>query len=74
MHTITAICSCCGKAGSYEMTDKEYDTLLLYQWYGRQMGFLQDLFPDVPAWIRSGAIHQYRDGFCPDRVLQIKYT
>ena len=64
MHKITAICSCCGKAGSYQMTDSEYNTLLLYQCYGRQMGFIQDLFPDVPVWIRSGAIDQYSGGFC----------
>jgi len=64
MHTITAPCSCCGKAGNYQMTDREYDTLLLYQHYGRQMGYLQDLFPDVPAWIRSGAIDQACGGFC----------
>ena len=37
---------------------------LNYQMNGRQLGFIQDLFPRVPVWIRSGAIDKYSDGFC----------
>lgn len=64
MHNIIAKCSCCGREVVYEMNEEESDTLQKYQVYGRQMGYIQDLFPDIPAWIRSGAIDQYSDGFC----------
>lgn len=46
------------------MDDEEYVTFQRYKVYGRQLGYIQDLFPKVPAWIRSGAIDQYSDGFC----------
>lgn len=61
---IYATCSCCGTTESYEMNEKETEMLGRYQVYGRQMGMLQDLFPNVPAWIRSGAIDQFSGGFC----------
>lgn len=61
---IRAVCSVCGNVGEYQLSEKEADTYEQYQYYGRQMGYLQDLFPDVPAWIRSGAIDQYSGGFC----------
>ena len=61
---ITATCSVCGYKESYSLNKNEAETLKKYRIYGRQMGFIQDLFPDVPPWIRSGAIDQYSDGFC----------
>lgn len=61
---IEATCSVCGKVGVYKLNKKEKDTLMSYQILGRDMGFIQDLFPKVPAWIRSGAIDQYSGGFC----------
>ena len=64
MHILVAKCSCCGNEGIYEMNEEEYKTFQRYKVYGRQMGYIQDLFPNVPAWIRSGAIDQYSDGFC----------
>lgn len=62
--TISATCSCCGKTKEYEMNEIETQTYLDYLTHGRTMGYLQDLFPDVPTWIRSGAIDQYSGGFC----------
>ena len=64
MYKLIAKCSICGKEGIYEMNEEEYSTLQRYQVYGRQMGYIQELFPNVPAWIRSGAINQFSDGFC----------
>ncbi len=61
---ITATCSVCGYKETYSMSKTESKTIKKYRIYGRQMGFIQDLFPDVPPWIRSGAIDQYSDGFC----------
>ena len=63
-YTITATCSCCGKETNFELNDQEFKTLQRYWCYGRQIGTLQDLFPRVPNWIRSGAIDQRSDGFC----------
>lgn len=57
-------CSCCGAEGIYLMDKLESKTLERYWCYGRQLGYIQDLFPNVPAWIRSGAIDKYSDGFC----------
>ena len=62
--TILAKCSCCGREEEYYMDEEEYSLLLQYQIYGRQLGFLQDLFPRIPAWIRSGVIDQFSGGFC----------
>ena len=64
MNTIIAKCSCCGREETYYLDEKEYRTLLDYKVYGRQMGLIQDLFPNVPSWIRSGAIDQFSGGFC----------
>ena len=64
MYKLITKCSCCGRKGIYEMNEEEYKTLQQYQIYGRQMGYIQELFPNVPAWIRSGAIDQYSGGFC----------
>ncbi len=62
--TLTAECSYCGSEQEYEMDAEETETYFKYAVYGRQMGYLQDLFPKVPAWIRSGCIDQYSGGFC----------
>ena len=64
MCTLNAKCSICGGEGNYELSEEEYSTLQLYQVYGRNLGKLQDLFPNIPAWIRSGAIDQFSGGFC----------
>ena len=62
--TLVATCACCGQAGVYEMNKEEAELLTRYWEKGRSLGFIQDLFPNVPAWIRSGAIDMYSDGFC----------
>lgn len=49
MHAITAKCSCCGREETYLMNEEEYQTLLKYQCYRKQLGLIQDLFPEVPA-------------------------
>ena len=64
MIKITATCSLCGYEEEYALDQKESQTLLEYERLGRRMGYIQDLFPKVPAWIRSGAIDQYSNGFC----------
>ena len=64
METITAKCSCCGYEEEYELSPEESYSLRGYERYGRQLGKIQDLFPKVPAWIRSGAIDKYSNGFC----------
>ena len=64
MYKLIARCSCCGREEKYEMNAKEYIMFRRYQVYGRQLGHIQNLFPNVPAWIRSGAIDLYSDGFC----------
>ena len=61
---LSATCGCCGETTEYPLSDEEYKTYMLYQVYGRQMGMLQDLFPNIPNWIRSGAIDQFSGGFC----------
>lgn len=63
-HTIYAQCSICGYGEQYKLDDEEMDNLVMYYTKGRQAGYLQDLFPKVPAWIRAGAIDQYSNGFC----------
>ena len=62
--SISAKCSICGNEKEYILNEEESQTLIGYWIFGREMGSLQDLFPDIPAWIRSGAIDQYSDGFC----------
>lgn len=62
--TITATCSCCGRTATHELTDLEEFKFDGYMLFGREFGKLQDLFPNVPAWIRSGAIDKYNGGFC----------
>ncbi len=64
MFKITAKCSCCGREENYFLNEEEFETFLDYQAYGRELGFIQDLFPNVPSWIRSGAIDQFSGGFC----------
>lgn len=58
-------CSLCGAEGIYECNEEESKNLRDYWTYGpRQVGFMQDLFPNIPAWIRSGAIDTRANGFC----------
>ena len=64
MNTIAAKCSFCGYEEEYQLSKEEYCTLKRYQKYGRQLGLIQDLFPEIPPWIRSGAIDKYSKGFC----------
>jgi len=61
---LLAECSCCGKEEEFELTKEETKLLDKYICYGRQMGMIQDLFPRVPAWIRSGCIDKGSNGFC----------
>lgn len=62
--TISATCACCGKTEEYRMDERETAVLILYHVLGREMGRLQELFPNIPSWIRSGALDRCADGFC----------
>ena len=64
MCQLFAKCACCGKEGTYEMNENENSMFIRYQVFGRQLGYIQDLFPDVPAWIRSVGIDLYSGGLC----------
>ena len=64
MNILTAKCAYCGYEEEYILTEEEDETLLMYEIFGRQLGKLQELFPNIPAWIRSGAIDKYSNGFC----------
>lgn len=64
MKSIKATCSCCGKSETYVFSELEEYNLIGYQMFGRSFGLLQNLFPDVPAWIRAGAIDKTSGGFC----------
>lgn len=57
-------CSICGHVGYYLMDTTEKETYDQYAIRGREMGLLQNVFPKIPAWIRSGCIDQYSGGFC----------
>lgn len=59
-----ANCSYCGDTHSYLMSPSERKLVGEYYWKGREMGMLQDLFPKIPDWIRSGVIDKYSNGFC----------
>lgn len=61
---ITARCACCGHEENYTLSDTEAKTLERYRTEGRSMGMIQNLFPNVPPWIRSGAIDKTTGGFC----------
>lgn len=61
---IKAKCALCGHEETFTLTKEEEKTYLLYEEYGRELGKIQDLFPRVPAWIRSGAIDKSVNGFC----------
>lgn len=63
-NTLYATCSVCGYEEEYKMDEQEVATLMEYQTKGREMGYIQNLFPKVPAWIRSCCIDQYSGGFC----------
>ena len=62
--TLTCTCSCCGHQETFELTEQESKDYIEYQEKGRSMGMIQNIFPRVPAWIRSGAIDLYSNGFC----------
>ena len=64
MKAIIARCSYCGYEEVYRLSKEERSVLQNYLLYGRALGKLQDLFPNIPAWIRSGAIDKYSNGFC----------
>lgn len=59
-----AECSGCGKEEDYTLNEKEADTLAEYEIRGREMGYIQELFPKIPAWIRSACIDIGSNGFC----------
>lgn len=61
---LEAECSICGNVGFYLMDESEKKTYDNYQIRGREMGLLQNVFPKIPAWIRSGCIDKYSGGFC----------
>lgn len=61
---LTATCSICKKVGTYETSKEENVNLKNYWSYGNKAGYLHELFPNIPAWIRSGAIDTRSNGFC----------
>lgn len=65
MNTVLiAKCSLCGTKAEYELNNEEQATYEEYLFKGREMGLLQNLFPNVPAWIRSSCIDKGSGGFC----------
>lgn len=46
---IKATCSLCGREETFELTNEESKRLIEYRNRGREMGFIQNLFPRVPA-------------------------
>ena len=64
MKTITAKCSVCGYVEKYKLSRQDASILKEYLLYGRSLGKIQDLFPNIPPWIRSGAIDKYNNHFC----------
>lgn len=61
---IKAKCALCGHEETFTLTQEEENTFLLYEECGRELGKIQDLFPRIPAWVRSGAIDKSANGFC----------
>jgi len=65
-----AQCACCGNVGAYPLTqealDKVFDYLDQMPAFGQvhPMGYVQDVFPDVPSWIRAACLSKGTDGFC----------
>lgn len=57
-------CSICGRIALCILDETEEKNYKLRMKKGRDAGFLQDLFPNIPGWIRSGAIDEYSNGFC----------
>ena len=57
-------CSICGTEYAYMLTKADANKLRRYDYKGRAMGYIQDIFPKVPGWVRSGAIDKYSNGFC----------
>jgi hypothetical protein len=66
--TLVAECACCGKEKKLKLTKKESELYMEYLIRGSSMGMIQDLFPRVPAWIRSCCIDQRSNSFgiCPE--------
>ncbi len=62
--SVTATCSCCGRKETYNLDKEEQKKIARYALEGREMGYIQEIFPKIPAWIRSGAIDQFSGGFC----------
>lgn len=62
--TLHAYCNYCDREKLFKLTEEETATYFEYLVKGREMGPIQCVFPRVPAWIRSGAIDRYADGFC----------
>lgn len=60
---LVATCSCCGYTDIYELNDEENKAIDEYFSTANRKP-IQDLFPKVPAWIRSGAIDKFSGGFC----------
>ena len=63
-HALEATCSYCGEIGVYIMDDEEKEKKIEYYFKGRSMGMIQNIFPKIPAWIRSGCIDKYSNGLC----------
>ena len=63
-HNLECSCSYCGTEYVAILDVEESKTLEKYWCYGRQLGKIQDVFPNIPAFIRSGAIDKFANGFC----------
>ena len=63
-YNLMCSCSCCGAEYYTILDETESENLEKYWEYGRELGLIQDVFPTIPAFVRSGAIDQYSNGFC----------
>ena len=64
---LRCICASCKRPGIHRMTEEEKDAYEEYRKKGRAAGRLDKLFPNVPGWIRYGAIEPTSGGitYCP---------
>ena len=57
-------CSKCNEEGKYTLNADEVKNYMNYITKGPAAGTMEELFPNIPAWIRTGAINKFTDGKC----------
>lgn len=64
---LTCTCASCKKQGRHVMTPDEKRTYDMYLRIGRVAGRLDQLFPNIPGWIRYACLEPTYGGktYCP---------